>query len=71
MVASNENLSPYKLVYVIVNFGKGSEVLRIARANGTNGGTILLGRGTVKSGLLNFFALYEIRKGNSLDSCRQ
>jgi len=61
-VASNENLSPYKLVYVIVNFGKGSEVLRIARANGTNGGTILLGRGTVKSGLLNFFALYEIRK---------
>ncbi len=61
-MASNENLSPYKLVYVIVNFGKGSEVLRIARANGTNGGTILLGRGTVKSGLLNFFALYEIRK---------
>jgi nitrogen regulatory protein PII len=61
-VVNNENLSPYKLVYVIVNFGKGSEVLRIARANGTNGGTILLGRGTVKSGLLNFFALYEIRK---------
>ena len=61
-MVNNENLSPYKLVYVIVNFGKGSEVLRIARANGTNGGTILLGRGTVKSGLLNFFALYEIRK---------
>ncbi|AFK07885.1 nitrogen regulatory protein PII [Mesotoga prima MesG1.Ag.4.2] len=61
-MASNKNISPYKLIYAVVNFGKGSEVLRIARENGISGGTILLGRGTVRSGLLNFFALYEIRK---------
>lgn len=61
-VTTFENQSAYRLIYVIVNFGRGSEVLRVTRESRISGGTILLGRGTVRSGFLNFFALYELRK---------
>ena len=52
----------YELVIVIVNFGMGSRVLKIAKQNGVMGGTIFLGRGTVKNRLLEFLDLSDVRK---------
>ncbi len=51
-----------ELVYVIVNKGAGSKVLHTARQHGLTGGTVLLGKGTVNSRLLNTLALADIRK---------
>lgn len=48
--------------YVIVNRGMGSRVLHEARKNGLSGGTVLLGRGTVKNPLLEALALDDVRK---------
>ncbi len=52
----------FEVIYVIVNFGMGSKVLHTAKANGINGGTIFLGKGTVNNAILNFFSLYDERK---------
>lgn len=52
----------YSLFCVIVDFGKGSKILKKSRELGVNGGTFLLGRGTVKNSILNFLGLDEIRK---------
>lgn len=51
-----------ELMCVIVNCGHGSKVLKTARHHGIHGGTIFLGRGTVKSRLLEFLSLYDVRK---------
>ena len=51
-----------ELVCVIVNFGIGSKLLKIAKQCGITGGTILLGTGTIKNRILEFLDLYEIRK---------
>ena len=52
----------YDLACLIVNFGLGSKVLRIAKANGVAGGTVFIGRGTLKSRWLEFFEINESRK---------
>lgn len=49
-------------LYVIVNFGLGSKVLKIAKQNGVRGGTICLGKGTVKNKILELLDLTDIRK---------
>ncbi len=59
---SDMNNMGIELIYVIVNFGHGSRILKSAKHHGVRGGTILLGRGTVKSRLLEFLSLYEVRK---------
>ena len=62
---SNMSVLPstnYVMLTVIVNFGMGSKVLHIAKEQGVNGGTITLGRGTVKNKLLEFLAIDDIRK---------
>lgn len=51
-----------ELIYVIVNYQLGSKVVKIAKRHGITGGTICLGKGTVKSRLLEFLDLYDIRK---------
>ncbi|NLK86010.1 MAG: P-II family nitrogen regulator [Clostridiaceae bacterium] len=51
-----------ELICVIVNCGHGSKILKAAKQYGVRGGTILLGRGTVKSRLLEFLSLYDVRK---------
>ena len=51
-----------ELICIIVNDGHGSKVLKAAKHHGVRGGTILLGRGTVKSKLLEFLSLYDVRK---------
>jgi len=52
----------YKLFSVIVDFGKGTKVLKESQKLGVNGGTFLLGRGTVRSNILRFLGLDEVRK---------
>ncbi|MDY0074530.1 MAG: P-II family nitrogen regulator [Acholeplasmataceae bacterium] len=55
-------LTDYQLLVVIVNFGVGSKVLKIAKTHGISGGTIILGKGTHKQPLLEFLELAETRK---------
>jgi nitrogen regulatory protein PII len=52
----------YELICVVVPFGVGSKVLRAAKNHGVTGGTVLLGRGTVKSPLLDLLGLTDVRK---------
>lgn len=52
----------FELIYIVVNYGMGSKVLRKAKECGICGGTIFLGRGTVRNSLLNFLSLYDERK---------
>lgn len=47
----------YDLMCVIVSHGKGSKILRVARQNGVKGGTVILGKGTIKNKLLNWLDL--------------
>lgn len=49
-------------ICIIVNFGKASSVLALARQNGINGGTILLGKGTFSNVTLELFGLNQTRK---------
>lgn len=51
-----------ELLYVIVNNSVGSKILRFAKTQGITGGTILLGVGTVRSRLLDFLEMGDIRK---------
>lgn len=50
------------LMFVIVNLGLGSKVLKKAKQCGIKGGTVTLGKGTVNSRILNFIGLSDIRK---------
>ena len=52
----------FSLIYVIVNYGQGSKVLSCAKHQGITGGTIFLGKGTVKNRLLELLSLAEMRK---------
>lgn len=56
------NSPSYELLYVVLNSGLGSRALHIAKRKGISGGTILLGRGTVKNALLELLALTDVRK---------
>ena len=51
-----------ELFVVIVNFGTGSKVLKIAKKNGLTGGTVFLGKGTVNNRILKMLDLDDIRK---------
>jgi nitrogen regulatory protein PII len=52
----------FELICVIVNFGLGSEILKYAKHHGIGGGTIFLGKGTIKNALLEFLEIAETRK---------
>jgi nitrogen regulatory protein PII len=51
-----------ELLCVIVNFNLGSKVLKYAKQHGITGGTIFLGKGTIKNPILEFLELAESRK---------
>lgn len=61
-MANYDGSSIFELIYVIVNYGKGSRVLHKAKEFGISGGTVALGRGTVNSSLLKLLSLYDERK---------
>jgi len=52
----------FELICVIVNFGLGSKVLKIAKKAGVTGGTICLGKGTIKNRILEFLEINDSRK---------
>ncbi len=56
------NKKEYVLFFVVVNFGMGSKILKEAKELGVTGGTIFLGKGTVKSHILELLGLDEIKK---------
>jgi nitrogen regulatory protein PII len=62
MMNDNAGKTAFELVAIIVDFGMGSKIMQKARKLGMPGGTICLGRGTVKNRILDFIGLNEIRK---------
>lgn len=52
----------FELLCAIVNFGRGSDIIKYAKQHGINGGTIFLGKGTIKNPILEFLDLAETRK---------
>ncbi|BDH63783.1 nitrogen regulatory protein P-II [Ureibacillus massiliensis 4400831 = CIP 108448 = CCUG 49529] len=61
-MTSNSNIPDFELACVIVNFGLGSKILRAAKKAGISGGTVLIGRGTVKNRLLELLSLTDVKK---------
>ncbi len=49
-------------ICIIVNFGMGSKILHKAKSHGITGGTILLGKGTIRNKILEFMGIYDERK---------
>lgn len=54
--------STYSLITIILDFGRASEAIGLAKKIGATGGTIVLGRGTVESSILSLLGLDESRK---------
>lgn len=52
----------FELIYVIVNRGAGSKVIKVAKKNGVTGATVLFGNGTIQSRFLEILGLSETRK---------
>ncbi len=52
----------YELIYVIINAGQGSKILKHAKSCGATGGTVVIGKGTIKNALLELLELNKIRK---------
>lgn len=61
-MSNSSEITDFELVCIIVDFGLGSKVLQTAKKSGITGGTVLLGKGTIKSRLLEFLALTDVRK---------
>ncbi|MCK9443414.1 MAG: P-II family nitrogen regulator [Tissierellaceae bacterium] len=50
------------LFFTIIDFGKGSKVLRVCKEMGAIASTIFLGKGTVKNEILNVLGILDVRK---------
>lgn len=59
---NNSETTGYELVSIIVNLGVGSKLIQAAKRYGFTGGTVLLGKGTVNNGILDFIGLSEVRR---------
>ena len=51
-----------ELICTIVNHGLGSKIIKKAKENAVSGGTVLLGKGTIKNRLLELLDLNDARK---------
>lgn len=56
-----EQLNLAKLC-IIVNAGQANKILKLARENGANGGTVILAKGTFSNTILELFGLNQTRK---------
>ncbi|ABR49322.1 nitrogen regulatory protein P-II [Alkaliphilus metalliredigens QYMF] len=59
---SSTNYIVHELLCLIVSRGLGSKVIKCAKQNGITGGTIFLGKGTIRNPILEFLDLAEARK---------
>ena len=55
-------MTEFEMVCCIVNHDQGTKALKIAKNNGVRGGTICLGKGTVKNRLLEILDINDARK---------
>lgn len=55
-------IKDYEILFVIVNFGAGSKVIKSMKNHGLKGGTAFLGKGTIKNHLLELLDLNDVRK---------
>lgn len=55
-------MNPYEIIWIIVDFGKASKIVRYAMKQGINGATIFLGKGTVNNYFLKLLDLTDVRK---------
>ncbi|MDD4238129.1 MAG: P-II family nitrogen regulator [Desulfotomaculaceae bacterium] len=56
------NKKELELICLVLNYGLGSKALKIAKRNGVSGGTVFLGKGSIKNRLLEFLELNDYRK---------
>lgn len=56
------HLTKFEIMTVIVNYGLGSKVLKIAKENGVQGGTVVYAKGTYRKPILEFFELADVKK---------
>ncbi len=61
-MSSKTETTDLELVCVIVNTGLGSKIMKSAKKYGISGGTVLVGRGTVKSRILDMLGLSSVKK---------
>jgi len=61
MVKGSEAID-IELIYIIINFGSGSKLIKKAKQFGIPGGTVSLGRGTINNRILDFIGLSDVRK---------
>lgn len=59
---SSYDISNFELLCVIINFGVASKVIKHARKFGITGGTIFLGKGTIKNHFWKCLCLNEVRR---------
>lgn len=59
---NKENPMHLDLIYVIVQFGLASKIVRFAKKHGAKSATVLLGKGTIKNPILEFFEINEGRR---------
>jgi nitrogen regulatory protein PII len=59
---NNPDNKEFELLCVIVPFGLGSKIITYGKQSGITGGTIFLGKGTIKNPILEFLELNEVRK---------
>jgi len=59
---SDPDINKFELICLVVDFGSGSKAIQIGRENHISGGTILLGKGTVRNRLLEFLSLTQVRR---------
>lgn len=58
----NSDITSYELICIIVKYDLGSRIIKQAKKCGVSGGTIILGKGTIKNPLLEFLELTEVRR---------
>lgn len=61
MINDSDSLN-IELICIIVNFGLGSKILQKAKRCGIHGGTVVLGKGTIKNKILDYVGLSDVRK---------
>jgi nitrogen regulatory protein PII len=59
---SDSRTSVFELIWVIVDVGLGSKVMRTAKRCGIRGGTVFLGKGTVSHRILRLLGIDDVRR---------
>lgn len=55
-------MNPYEIIWIIVDFGNASKIVRYAMKQGINGATIFLGKGTINNYFLKLLDITDVRK---------